>query len=55
MGATGRYNLMYLDTPASNGVGQDLITAAPIPLPAAAWLLGGALASLGALRARRSA
>jgi hypothetical protein len=47
--AMGAYNLTFLD---GQGV-QDLVTATPVPLPAAVWMLGAGIAGLGAMGARR--
>jgi hypothetical protein len=46
---TGGYRLSFLQS----SVGQDLVTISPVPLPAAAGMLGLGLASLFGLRRRR--
>ena len=47
-----RYSMTFLESLSG---GQNLVTVAPIPLPATALLLVGALGGLGALRRRRKA
>jgi hypothetical protein len=47
-----RYSMTFLESLSG---GQNLVTVAPIPLPATALLLMGALGGLGALRRRRAA
>lgn len=50
---SGGYELTFLkSTPASGAKSQDLVTAAPIPLPAAGWMLIAGLAGLAAARRR---
>lgn len=50
-----RYVLTYLESLSNTpGIGQDLVAVAPIPLPATALLLGGALAGMGFMRRRRA-
>jgi hypothetical protein len=46
------FNMTFLE---SDFGGQNLVTVAPVPLPAAGLLLIGALGGLGALRRRRNA
>lgn len=43
------WNLTYLES----AEGQDLVTATPVPLPAAGWMLVAGLGGLAALRRRR--
>ena len=45
---TGRYRLTYLQSDDS----QNLLTATPVPLPAAGWMLIAGLGGLAALRRR---
>jgi hypothetical protein len=47
-----QYSMTFLESLSG---GQNLVTVAPIPLPAAGLLLLGALGGLGALRRRRTA
>jgi len=47
--ATGGYRLSFLQS----DVGQDIVTISPVPLPAAAGMLGLGLVSLFGLRRRR--
>jgi hypothetical protein len=47
-----QYSMTFLESLSG---GQNLVTVAPIPLPAAGLLLLGALGGLGALRRRRKA
>lgn len=50
---SGGYTLTFLQsTPASGAKSQDLVTATPIPLPAAGWMLLAGLAGLAAARRR---
>ena len=48
---TGGYSLTYLHS--ENG--QDLVTASPVPLPAAGWMLLAGVSGLVAMRRRRAA
>ncbi len=50
-GSQDNYVVSYLQNDRSKG--QDIVTASPIPLPAAAWLLIGGLGALAAVRRRR--
>lgn len=55
---TGRYNVTFYQgdgSQSTGGVGdsQDVIGVSPIPLPAGVLLLGGALAGLGVVGAKR--
>lgn len=56
---TGQYNLSFFvsaNDAQGNPLSQNLVTAAPIPLPAAAWmLLAGVLALVAVGRRRRTA
>ena len=49
-----KYNLTFLESLSENP-SQNLITVAPVPLPAAAFLMVGALGGLAALRRRKQA
>jgi hypothetical protein len=54
-GGPKAYNLTFLESRATNPQSQNLVTATPVPLPAAAFLLAGALGGLAALRRRKTA
>lgn len=47
----GGYNLTFLHSEA----GQDLVTASPVPLPAAGWMLIAGVGGLVAMRRKRKA
>ncbi len=48
--AERKYNLVFLE---AKGTGQDLLTVVPVPVPASALLLLGALGGLGSVAHRR--
>lgn len=48
------FNLTFYES-TDDPVRQNLVTATPVPLPAALWMLAGALGGLGALRRWRRA
>lgn len=57
VGAAGNYNLNFAATGTSNSLGGfvDNVSIAAVPVPAAGFLLFGALGGLAALRRRRKA
>ncbi|TVQ56286.1 MAG: VPLPA-CTERM sorting domain-containing protein [Rhodobacteraceae bacterium] len=55
---TGDFRLTFLASQTNAGgeqFSQNLVTATPVPLPAAAWLLGAGMVALGAAGRRRRA
>ncbi len=50
-----KWTLSYLESTDTDPRHQNLVTAAPVPLPAAGLMLLGALAGLGTMRRRRKA